>query len=58
MVPPAKHARDPSMAAKAARTYPLYASFKWDAPPALRATPLRAGKVGSADGKNEKTKIG
>ena len=44
--------RDPSKAAKAAIKCPLYASFEWDAPPALRATPLRAGKVGSADGKD------
>ena len=43
--------RNPSKAAEAAAECPLYASFEWDAPPALRATPLRAGEVGFADGK-------
>lgn len=46
--------RDSNKAAKAAIKYPLYASFEWDAPPALRATPLRAGEVGFADGKEWK----
>ena len=31
----------------------LYASYKPDAPPALRATPLRAGKAGFASGIND-----
>ena len=44
--------RNPSKAAKAAIKCPLYASFERDAPPALRATPLRAGEAGSASGKD------